>query len=278
MSNLTDCLSVEECPIDENCVGEQWVAKNQERLAGLVAIIAMGQAAQASHILTELAPTVPPYTNANLRNEAKIRLTVQDNKTTPRTGYPREHRDGFIFEAISWIAARKIHGKLAYMKDPHLSVTSQGLDGLMVELSADKSKIERTTIFEDKCSGNPRGAFTKKVLPEFLDRHRNKRSAEIIAAASVLLRIAGISDGHANQLAAAVTDRKTRRYRAAFAVTDEYDDREKMAELFAGYNRIEDIKADQRLGACLVVPPNLRDWFDKLATMSIEYLDSMEED
>lgn len=276
MSNLTDYLSVEECSIDRDCIGERWVAKNQEDLAALVAIIAMGQVAQASYILTELAQAAPAYTDTDLKNEAKIRLTVQDNKTTPRTGYPREHRDGFIFEVVSWIAARKFHSKLVYMKDPHISTTSQGLDGLMVELSVDKSKIERITIFEDKCSDNPRDAFTRKVIPAFLDRHRNKRSAEIIAAASVLLRIAGISDGHAAQLAAAVTDRKTRRYRAAFAVTDEYDNQKKRGELFAGYDKIEDIEAEQRLGACLIVPPNLRDWFDKLATISIEYLDSME--
>ena len=268
-------LSTEACHIDGDCIGERWVATDEEQLAALVAIIAMGQAAQASHILTELEPTTPAYTDADLRNEAKIHLTVQDKKQTPRKGYPRSQRDGFIFEAISWIAARQVHGKLAYMKDPHVSATSQGLDGLMVELSADKSKVKRTTVFEDKCSDAPRSTFIRKVIPAFLDRHKNKRSAEIIAAASVLLRMAGISDGQAAQLAAAVTDRKIRRYRAAFAVTDEYDSQEKRAELFADYDKIEDVKAGQRLGVCLVVPPKLRDWFDKLAAKSIAYLDSM---
>src|SRR5216684_4148826 len=50
----------------------------------------------------------------------------------PRTGYPRWQRDGFIFEAISWIAARQTHGERALLKDPHVSATSQGLDGLMI--------------------------------------------------------------------------------------------------------------------------------------------------
>lgn len=275
MSSLTNYLSVKECPVDEDCVGERWVAINEKQLASLVAIIAMGQAELAYRILTKLAPVTSVYADFNLKDEARIRLTVQEKKKIPRIGYPRWQRDGFIFEAISWIAARQIHGNLAYMECPHMSVTSQGLDGFMVELSADKSKIERTTIFEDKCSANPRHAFTSKVIPTFLNLHMNKRNAEIIASALTLLKTADISDDQAVQLVEAVTDRKIRRYRAAFAVANKYDKQKNRAKLFAGYNKIEDIKADQRLGACLVISMNLRNWFDKLAAMSIKYLDSI---
>ena len=62
-------------------------------------------------------------------------------KKTPRTGYPRWQRDGFIFEAISWIAARQACGERALLEDPHVSATSQGLDGLMIELAGDKSEV-----------------------------------------------------------------------------------------------------------------------------------------
>lgn len=275
VSNLTNYLIVEECPVDGDCVGERWVTINEKTLASLVAIIAMGQVAQASHIVTKLAPITPAYSDADSKNEAKIRLTVQEKKTVHRKGYPRSQRDGFIFEVISWIAARQTHGKLAYMKYPHVNATSQGLDGLMLEFSADRSKVERTTIFEDKCSRDPRRAFTRQVIPVFQNIHGNKRSAEIVAAASVLLRTACISDSQVAQLAVAVTDRKTRRYRAALAVTDKYNNQKKRVELFSGYNKIKNIRADQRLGACLVVPSNLRDWFDKLASMSIEHLEKM---
>lgn len=275
MSSLTNYLSVRECPVDGDCVGERWVVINEEQLANLVAIIAMGQAEQAYRILTELAPTTSVYTDSNLKNEAKARFTVQKKKKIPRIGYPRWQRDGFIFEAISWIAARQIHGNLAYMECPHMSVTSQGLDGFMLELSADKLKIERTTVFEDKCSNNPRRAFMREVIPTFLNLHTNKRNSEIISSASTLLKTAGISDDQAVQLVKAVTDRKIRRYRAAFAVANKYDKQENRAKLFAGYNKIEDIKAEQRLGACLVISTNLRNWFDKLAAMSIKCLDNI---
>lgn len=271
-------LAIDKCSIDDNSVGERWATFDEVQLARLIAIIAMGQAAQAAHILSELEPAAPAFTKAELNSEAKISLTVQEKTQDPRTGYPRWQRDGFIFEAISWIAARQANGEFAYMKDPHVSSTSQGLDGLMLELSPDKSKIERTTVFEDKCTDNPNHTFNYKVIPAFLDRHRNKRSAEIIAAASVLLRMAGVSNGTAARLAAAVTERSKRRYRAAFAVTDEYDSEEKRRGLFEKYVDIDGITQEQRVGACLVVPRGLRDWFDQLASQTIQYIDELEEE
>jgi len=270
-------LATQPCPIDDDCTGERWQVLDDEKLARLIAIIAMGQAAQASHILSELSPATPAFTIPELKAEAKIRLTVQEEKQVPRIGYPRWQRDGFMFEAISWIAARQVYGKAAYMKDPHVSATSQGLDGLMLELSSDKTQIDRTTVFEDKCSDDPISTFKNKVIPAFRDRHDNKRSAEIVAAATALLGRAGIDDGVAAKLAAAVTDRTKRRYRAAFAVTTELDSNDGRKELFAGYNEISNIEQVQRLGACLVVPPKLRDWFDQLAEQTVAYIETLDD-
>jgi hypothetical protein len=62
-------------------------------------------------------------------------------------------------------------------------------------LSSDKTQIDRTTVFEDKCSDDPISTFKHKVIPAFRDRHENKRSAEIVAAATALLGKAGIDEG-----------------------------------------------------------------------------------
>ncbi|WP_422343427.1 hypothetical protein [Parasphingorhabdus sp.] len=269
-------LTTSLCPIDADCTGERWVANDEVELSRIIAIIAMGQAAQAAHILQELSAAAPAFTTPELGTEAKIRLTVQEQKQTPRIGYPRVQRDGFIFEAISWIAARQVYGAGCFMKDPHISATSQGLDGLMLELSADKSDVQMTTVFEDKCSDDPISTFQYKVIPAFQDRHDNKRSAEIVSAATVLLRMAGISEGNSAQLAAAVTDRARRRYRAAMAVTDASDSQDARKDIFANYAKIKDITQGQRLGACLVVPPELRNWFERLAQVAVSYIDSFE--
>lgn len=270
-------LATSACQIDANCIGERWNVVDDDQIARVVALIAMGQVAQASHILAELLPAVPAFSLPELRAEAKVRLTVQEKKATPRIGYPRWQRDGFIFEAISWIAARQVHGKAALLKDPHVSATSQGLDGLMLELSADKSQISRTTILEDKCTDDPISVFKSKVIPAFRDRHDNKRCAEIIATATVLLGRSGMAEGEAAKLAAAVTDRTRRRYRAAFAVTDTLDSDNGRQQIFSDFSKIDGIAQDQRLGACLVVPAKLRDWFDELAVRARAYLDSIKD-
>ncbi len=220
-----------------------------------------------------LIPAEPAINTAQLRAEARIKLTVEEPAKTPRGGYPRWQRDGLIFEAISWLAARQVYPGVL-LKTPHVSATSQGLDGLMIELKADKSGISRTTIFEDKCTDDARSTFLGKVVPEFKKRHNNERSAEIISTAVALIMTAGVDELTATQFAAAVTDQALRRYRASFAVT--VDSQAERQKLFADYNRIEKIKADQRIGASFVVPPKMRDWFDTIAAQAIGYLGSLD--
>jgi hypothetical protein len=164
------------------------------------------------------------------------------------------------------------------LKDPHVSASSQGLDGLMIELADDKSKVVMTTVFEDKCTDNPRETFLQKVIPAFLERHQNRRSAEIVAAASVLLRMAGIDEAAAARLAAAVMDRNQRRYRAAFALTKEHDSQEERQKLFKGYDALDGVSPKQRVGASLIVSGKLREWFDAVALQAIAYLDEIEAD
>lgn len=269
-------LSTQPVSIDAQCVGDRWAAHDETSLAKLIAIIAMGQAAYAAYILGELLPVAPAFSDADLRQEARVRMTVQDDVKTPRTGYPRWQRDGFIFEAISWIAARQVYGPDVLLKDPHVSATSQGLDGLMIELADDKSKVVMTTIFEDKCTDDPRNTFLQKVIPAFLDRHKNNRSAELVATASALLRMSGIDEGASAKLAANVMDRTQRRYRAAFALPKGQDSQAERQKLFKGYDALDGLSQDRRVGASLIVEGKVREWFDSLAAQAIAYLDELE--
>ena len=265
-------LTTEFVDIDPHCVGERWATSDEASLARLIALIAMGQDRYAGYILETLAPAEPKISNAALRAEAKIKLTVQEPATSPRKGYPRWQRDGFIFQAISWLAARKAYPGVL-LKPPHVSATTQGLDGLMIELKPDKTAVHRTTVFEDKCTDNPRSTFLSDVIPAFKARHKNERSAEIISLATSLIIATGIDEVTATEFAAAVTDQASRRYRAAFAVNE--DSQNERKKLFADYNKIDSINQDQRIGASFVVPMKMREWFDKLAKQSVDYLDSL---
>jgi len=263
--------------IDGDCTGVRWSAKDQAQLARFIAIIAMGQAAYSAEVIQELVPAAPAFTTKGLKQEAITKLTVQKGKQQPRTGYPRWHRDGFMFEAISWIAARQDHGKRVLLTDPHMSATSQGIDGLMIRLSKNGKRIVDTVILEDKCSKDPRTTFLQAVIPTFLEYHTGKRGAEVVAAASVLMRMAGFGSAEAATQAAAVTDRDRRSYRAAFALTEEYDSLKQRQYLFKDYNQVEGIRAKQRIGASFIVTGGLRDWFDILASQAVEFINGLED-
>lgn len=270
-------LNIIGFPINDNCVGSKWTVANEKQLAGLIATIVMGQAMHAEHIIEELILAKPAFSNEALKKEAITKFTVQEDKQSPRVGYPRYHRDGLIFELISWIAAKQVSGERCYLKDPHTSSTSQGLDGVMIELSDDRSEIVKSTIFEDKCSENPRETFTQKVIPGFLDRHSNTRNSELIAAAANLIKMSGATSKQAMIMVNKILDNKTRHYRAGFALTTNFDNESGQKELFNGYEKIEDISQEQRIGASLIVDDDLRDWFDSLANKIVQYITNLKE-
>ncbi|MEZ9318760.1 MULTISPECIES: hypothetical protein [Vibrionaceae] len=273
-----DSLKINNFPIDDICVGSRWEVSNEDQLARLIAVVIMGQAAYAAHIIRELMPANPAFSNDALKKEAIIKFTVQDTPQPVRYGYPKVQRDGLIFEVISWIAAKQLAGKNAYLKDPHTSSTSQGLDGLMIELSENGQEILKSTIFEDKCTTNPRRTFTQSVIPGFIERHKNTRNSELIAEATSLIKLSGVDDVTAMRMVQKVLDNNTRHYRAGFAVTSDFDNEEARKNLFDGYGEIKGIRAEQRNASTFVVDGPLRPWFESLAQKIIAYIEQLDGD
>ena len=65
-----------------------------------------------------------------------IPVKMQHNKgdTEKKREVSRYHRDGLIFETISWAAAQQTTKGKALLRDPHIKSTNQGLDGLNFQL------------------------------------------------------------------------------------------------------------------------------------------------
>ena len=164
---------------------------------------------------------------------------------------------------------------MLFLKDPHVSSTSQGLDGLMIEVASSQKEISRVTIFEDKCSDDPCAIFSSKVMPTFLERHQNARSAELIATAATLIQLSGMSKKDAIRAAESVLDIGRRRYRASLAVPDSYDSKAQRQKIFHGYNALKKINRTQRVGATFVVQGKLRAWFDDLGLRAVSYLGTL---
>lgn len=269
-------LLTESVPVDKHCVGDRWTVQDTERLAHLIAIVSMGQAAHAARIINELNPAAPAITPAALIKAAKQQVSIV-GKTEAQQNASRWSRDGFLFEAVSWIAARQTAGPGALMKDPHLKSTTQGIDGLMIELDPVTSEVTRATICEDKCSENPRTMFRDEVMKAFHDHHRDHRSTELVATAASLIEKSGATGTAAVQAAARVLDHAYRCYRAALAVEAAQDSQAKRKKLFKNYDDLVGITSEQRLGATFIVSGKLRDYFDELAAQVISALNKWDE-
>lgn len=273
--DLEQAIQIEEVEIDQDSIGERWATIDINRLSRIIAIVAMGQSAKAEIIIRRMQPAKPAITHTQLIDEAIRTLSIQEAGMEIGSGYPVYQRDGFIFEVISWIAAQQKSSENSLLKEPHTRSTTQGLDGLQLDLSEDRQALDRVVIFEDKCTENPRNTFRSKVIPAFIERHKNTRSAELVSTASELIRMAGLSAEDATRVSADVLNLTIRSYRSAFAVPAEYDNQDRRALLFDRFKSIEDIAQKQRIGATFVIDSDLREWFQELAITTIAYLNSL---
>ena len=187
-------LAIEKVDINEHWTGRRWTADDLDFLARIIAIIAMGQAAHAAQIIAELLPAQPAIDDEALRKDAVDALSVKGD-TGKKREVARYHRDGLVFEIISWAAAQQETDGKALLRDPHTSSTAQGLDGLMIELDGTKTAISCATIFEDKCSEDPRRVFREEIMEAFLAYHKRSRASALLAAGAALLEKVGLAAG-----------------------------------------------------------------------------------
>jgi hypothetical protein len=107
------------------CQGCAWTVADQPELAERIAFVALGQSRHVAKILTGIN-AIPPRTNAAIR-AAAIKLLTVPPATDPW------HRDGWIFQTMSWLAALQANPS-AIIRAPHMIVAHKGFDGLQLEL------------------------------------------------------------------------------------------------------------------------------------------------
>jgi len=228
----------------------------------------MGQAVHAAKIIHDLESASPAITHSALLSAAQQQLSIVGTTVDQRLS-SRWRRDGFIFECISWLAARQTSSTRTFLKDPHIKSTTQGLDGLMIELDAQQPTLAVATIFEDKCSKNPRAMFRDDVMTTFRSHHSQSRGPELVSAAAALIEKSGIDGTSAVTAAARVLDLAFRRYRAALVIEKTDDSEARRKAIFKDYDDLKRIKPSQRIGATFVVDGDLRDSFEELAAKAI---------
>jgi hypothetical protein len=93
------------------CQGCAWTVANQLELAERIAFVALGQSRHVAKILSGIK-AIPPSTTVSTR-AASIKLLTVPPGTDPW------HRDGWLFQTMSWLAALQANPS-ATIRAPHM--------------------------------------------------------------------------------------------------------------------------------------------------------------
>jgi len=244
--------------------GSTWTVDDEDALAELLARVAIGQARVAERILRDDGLVHIGYPMGGY--EAARNLL----KIGP-SGDPA-HRDGWMFQVMSWIAAHRA-GRQGVIRSPHMRHADKGLDGLSVEF--DETEIARVVISEEKATGNPRPMVRDRVWPEFKDFETGRRDAELVDGVSTLL--AGACHPNPDAVVAAILWEEKRSYRVAVTIEAKHASAKGLKALYKGYDVAVSGKISRRRAEAFQIT-DLRPWFERIAAKATAIINSVEAD
>jgi hypothetical protein len=121
------------------CFGSTWEVQDEVALASIVARLMLGDFLHAEQILAG-AETADLRVSDQAVDVQIRRLTMIDGEQ-----YQRWHRDGWIFQLISWVAAIKASEERFLVRAPQPRIADKGFDeGLNLELFSHAGTYGRT--------------------------------------------------------------------------------------------------------------------------------------
>jgi hypothetical protein len=245
------------------CHGWAWTIDDVPELAQYVARVAMGQSRHVAKVLAG-ANVAPPPTSESVRAAAISLLTVS-------AGSDPWHRDGWIFQTISWLAANRANPS-AVIRGPHMILAHKGFDGLQLEIDASSGFVTAAVIFEDKATDNPRDTIRDEVWPDFKLLEAGERENVLSADVSALLITR--PDIDADRAIENIIWKQIRRYRVSITVGAIHASPEGRQRLFRGFDDIASGDVQRRRGEVLYIE-QLRPWMASLATAAIGAINAM---
>lgn len=190
-------FSTKECGFDEWSI----TRRSRANLVEIIAYLYLRQEENAVRVINALEPRRRVRKGRVAQNVIeKLTAPKQEDVDLLRAGDERQkvaaqnridtaiiHRDGLLFQHISWIVARLAspHG---YMTSPHVRQADKGFDGFIIEFDARTKGLRRIVLCEDKASHAPRGLIKSKVWPDIASIRRGERDDEILADLATLLK------------------------------------------------------------------------------------------
>jgi len=220
-------LQLQPCRHDPLCYGNRWRVVDETALARAVAWVLVGQYVHAEAIIRG-QPATAPFVVATAKQQVILRLQTKASDAL------NAHRDGWLFQHISWIAAILDTAEPVVASAPHPRPAEKGFDIVLVPLaSATTAKLE-LIIGEDKATTNPRAMIRDGVWPEIAKLEAGKRDAEVQATLTSLIAGAGLTNKDA--LSTAAFWQRKKRYRVCVTIPDGSDGDAARRALFDGYD------------------------------------------
>lgn len=252
-------LVLKQVDHDNLCHGWEWEVDDVDILAQRVARVTLGQYRHVAQILDGLARAAPRGTAQHAADALK-KLKVAKNGDS-------WHRDGWLFQVISWIAANQNnHG--APLAPPHIFHAHKGFDGMQLELSGDGKSITAIVIFEDKATENARKMIKQKVWPDIVGLEAGGRVAELTHEASALLeRHQHIyPDLDIDDAIDRILWQQARRYRVSISIDDKHKAADDRKKLFKHYDSSADGDVSRRRAETMHFD-DLRQWMSDFAAL-----------
>ncbi len=240
------------------CHGSRWSIADEDRLAEQVARVALGQYRHVAKILEGMGGEAP-RTSKDHADDAKRKMEVNAN------GDPW-HRDGWIFQVLSWLAALQVQGSLAATASPHIFKAHKGFDGLQFELGSDHKSIVAVVIFEDKATTDPRSMIHDDVWPAIKGFEEGKRVGELTSELTSLLEAqhSKFPDLDLDAVIDSVVWQDARRYRVSITTASTHASNADRERLFGGYDTMAAGDVVRRKAESMHFD-DLRDWMSKFA-------------
>ena len=177
-NSLINFMAISEEP---DWKGTGWDVIEIDTIAYLVAQLVLGQHRQVKKIIAQL-----DFDQSIEDVPGKSEVDVSIQMLTVTESWERSHRDGYLFQMISWIVCR-LQKPECISWPPHTEVASKGFDGLAIKI--DPSDRSNTIIYfiEDKASDNPRQTFLSEVVDGIAAVENREKDSELKAKVAVLV-------------------------------------------------------------------------------------------
>jgi len=243
------------------CGGNQWTIVNEDNLAEIVAWVSLGQIRHSLKIINHNHTADPSVASAAL--EALKNL---DPGTTKATRY---HRDGWVFQIISWVTMHLQVGPGVKGAYPHMIRAHKGLDGLFLTLSDDQDVIEQVIICEDKATENPINILGK-VWTGIKEVESGEKDAQLTEAITTILERYQVAN--IDQLIEAVHWKDKKGYRVAITTLPEHNDLQARESLFINFPVVAPGADLRRRHAETLMLDDVRSWMDSFCAKVVTYI------